>query len=242
MLQKFSLPFPADPTMKKSFNAKAKIGLREIAAAAQVSAATVSRVLNGNSRGDPAIQKVVLDVATEFGVDLSQRNKVKVIAFLLSNRVMLHPFYSRVLSCAEEHCAAHGWNMVFLSFNYSPHVPWNELHLPRVMQRRDVIRAVILAGTNSTNRIDLLDHKGIPYAALGNNILGEPRGSKNDVIFSDDTQGGYDMTRRIISLGHHHICFVGNIRLPWFARCFAGYSRAMDEAGLVIRLPAALTP
>jgi DNA-binding LacI/PurR family transcriptional regulator len=52
------------------------------------------------------------------------------------------------------------------------------------------------------------------------------------VIFSDDTQGGQDVTRYLIELGHRHICFVGNIRLPWFSRCYAGYQQAMEEAGL----------
>ena len=221
--------------MKTSNNQKAKIGLREIAAAARVSIATVSRVLNGNSCVDPAIRKMVLDATAELGVDPSQRNKAKVIAFLLSNRVMLHPFHSRVLSGAEAYCAVHDWDMVFLSFNYPPNVPWDELHLPKVVQRRDIIRAVILAGTNSTNLIELLDHKGIPCVALGNNILDEAQDSKSDLIFSDDTQGGHDMTRHLITLGHRDIWFVGNIRLPWFARCFAGYNRAMDEAGLVAR-------
>ena len=225
---------PHQQRMKKAASQKTKIGLREIAAAAKVSAATVSRVLNRNSQVDPALQKVVLEAATDLGVDLSLRNKAKVIAFLLSNRVMLHPFHSRVLSGAEAYCAAYGWDIVFLSFDYSPTIPWDELHLPRVVQRRDVVRAVILAGTNSTNLMDLLRHKGIPYVALGNNILGE-LDSNGDLIFSDDTQGGYDMTRYLLSLGHRDIWFVGNIRLPWFARCFAGYSSAMDEAGLVAR-------
>jgi DNA-binding LacI/PurR family transcriptional regulator len=109
------------------------------------------------------------------------------------------------------------------------------LHLPKVVQRRDLVRALILAGTNSSNLIDLLDHKGIPYVALGNNILGEPQVAKNDLIFTDDTQGGRDVTRYLISLGHRDIWFVGNTRLPWFARCFAGYTRVMEEAGLVAR-------
>src|SRR5580704_3806949 len=100
-----------------------KIGLREIASAAQVSVATVSRVLNGNNRVDPAIQKIVLDATAKLDVDLSRRNRVNTLAFLLSNRVMLHPFHSRVLSGAEAYCAAHGWDMVFLSFNYSPTAP-----------------------------------------------------------------------------------------------------------------------
>jgi DNA-binding LacI/PurR family transcriptional regulator len=211
---------------------KVKTGLREIAAAANVSVATVSRVLNGSNRVDPAIRKSVMATAAKLNVDLSQRNKTKALAFLLSNRAMLHAFHSRVLHGAEVCCAAHGWDMVFLSFNYSANAPWNELHLPKVVQRRDVVRAVILAGTNTTNLIELLDHKEIPYVVLGNNVIGEPLDSKNDVIFSDETQGGNDMTRYLIGLGHRQIGFVGNLRLPWFARCFAGYNRAMEEAGL----------
>jgi DNA-binding LacI/PurR family transcriptional regulator len=215
--------------------AKTKIGLREIAALSKVSVASVSRVLNGNSRVDPAIRKVVLSAAEKLEVDLSKRNKAKTLAFLLSNRVMLHPFHSRVLSGAEAHCAANGWDMVFLSFNYSPNTPSEELHLPKVVQRRDVVRALILAGTNSTNLTDLLDQKGIPYVALGNNIFGAPEDLRSDLIFSDDTQGGEDMTRYLIGLGHRHIWFVGNLRLPWFARCFAGHKRAMEQAGLEVR-------
>jgi DNA-binding LacI/PurR family transcriptional regulator len=52
------------------------------------------------------------------------------------------------------------------------------------------------------------------------------------VVFADDIQGAFDMTRYLITLGHRNIAFVGNLRLPWFARCYGGYQRAMDEAGL----------
>jgi DNA-binding LacI/PurR family transcriptional regulator len=158
------------------------------------------------------------------------------LAFVLSNRAMLHAFHSRILSGAEAHCAAHGWDMVFLSFNYSSQVPWTELHLPRVLQRQDVIRAVILAGTNSANLIKLLVQKGIAFVVLGNNVVGGQQDlTHNDVVFADDVQGGEDATRYLIGLGHRHIWFVGNTRLPWFARCFAGYRRAMEENGLVAR-------
>jgi DNA-binding LacI/PurR family transcriptional regulator len=221
--------------MEKKDSEKSKVGLREIAALAKVSVATVSRVLNANSRVDPAIRKIVLDSAARLDVDLSRRNKTKALAFLLSNRAVLHAFHSRVLSGAEAHCAAHGWDMVFLSFNYSPTATREELHLPKVVQRRDVIGGLILAGTNSTNLLDLLDHKGIPYVALGNNIFGKLQDLKHDLVFSDDTQGGFDMTRYLISLGHRDIWFVGNVRLPWFARLFAGYQRAMEGAALVAR-------
>src|SRR6202789_1501325 len=218
--------------MKKPASQSSKVGLREIAAAAKVSIATVSRVLDGNNRVDPAIQKAVFDAAAKFDLDLLQRNKAKTLAFLLSNRVMLHPFHSRILSGAEACCAVHGWDVVYLSFNYPLNAQREQLHLPKLLLRRDVIRAVIVAGTNSGSLIELLENESVPYVALGNNIFDVPPLSKGDLVFSDETRGSGDMTRYLIGLGHRHIWFVGNSRLPWFARCLAGYNRAMQEAGL----------
>lgn len=221
--------------MRNKRGGEARVGLRDVALRAGVSLATVSRVLNGNNRVDPAIQQKVLDAAAKLDIDLSQRNKTKALAFLLSNRTMLHAFHSRILIGAEEHCAEHGWDMIFLSFSYSAQVPWKELHLPNVVQRRDVVRAVILAGTNSINLIQLLEHKGITFVTLGNNLMNQPQGLEHDLVFSGDVEGAYDITRHLIGLGHRHICFVGNLQLPWFSRCHRGYSRAMEEAGLKAR-------
>ncbi len=221
--------------MKKNSPGEIKVGLREIASAAQVSIATVSRVLNGNNRVDPAIQKTVLDAAEGLGVDLSQRNKTKALAFLLSNRAMLHAFHSRILLGAEACCAAHGWDMIFLSFSYSPTANWKELQLPKVVQRHDLVRAIIVAGKNSSNLLELLNNRGIAYVVLGNNIVGEAHDFKGDAVFSDDIQGGRDMTKYLIGLGHRAIWFVGNIRLPWFARCYEGYRQAMEGANLTPR-------
>jgi DNA-binding LacI/PurR family transcriptional regulator len=218
--------------MKGIHSKKSKYGLRKIASAAHVSVATASRVLNGNNRVDPGLQSVVLDAAAKLGVDLSQRNRTKALAFLLSNRTMMHTFHYRILLGVEAYCSAHGWDMVFLSFNYLPQVPWKELHLPNVVHHRDMVRAVILAGTNSPNLLELLNHKGIAHVVLGNNVIGEQGELKSDVVFSDDIHGGQDMTQYLIGLGHRRICFVGNTRLPWFARCFEGYHRTMLEAGL----------
>jgi DNA-binding LacI/PurR family transcriptional regulator len=215
---------------------KGKLGLREIASAAHVSVATVSRVLNGSNRVDLDLQRNVFKAATRLGIDLSQRNKAKGLAFLLSNRTVMHSFHSRILLGAEAYCAERGWDIVFLSFAYSRHVPWKELHLPKAVQRRDVIRAVILAGTTSTNLLELFNNKGIGHVVLGNNVIGESRDLNTDTIFSDDISGSRDITRYLISLGHRHIYFVGNTLLPWFARCYKGYSHAMLEAGLTPQL------
>ena len=223
--------------MAKSNSKRDKIGLREIAKLAHVSVATVSRVLNGNTRVESALQKSVLDAAAQLNVDVSSRNKTKALAFLLGNRAMLHAFHSRVLIGAEAYCTALGWDMVFLSYNYSPSVSHRELHPPQILQRHDAVRAVILAGSNSMNMLHFLKQKNITFSVLGNNVVDAKDDLKeHDVVFADDIQGAFDMTRYLITLGHRHIGFVGNLRLPWFARCHAGYRRAMEEAGLEQRL------
>ena len=219
-----------DPQTKKS-----KLGLREIASIAGVSISTVSRVLNGNNRVDPVIRKNVLAAAAELDIDLSQRNKTKTLAFLLSNRPMQHAFHSAILLGAETYCASRSWEMIFQASNYPPQILGNEFQLPKVVQRHDLVRGVILAGTNSTDLLEFLARREVPFVVLGNNVLGEVENSPYDVVFSDDIQGGQDATRYLISLGHRHIWFVGNLRLPWFARCFEGYRRAMEEAALTPR-------
>lgn len=209
-----------------------KIGLREIASAAGVSISTASRVLNGSSRVDPSLKKAVLDVVTRLDIDLSQRDKAKSLAFLVGNRGMNDAFHSRILLGAEAACVAHGWDILFLCFNYSPNTPWKELPLPKVVQRHDMVRGVLLTGTNFGNLIELLYNKGITSVALGNNLVGDPKLLNTDAVISDDIQGSTDATRYLISLGHRDIWFLGNNRLPWFARCHRGYCRAMEEAGL----------
>ncbi len=214
---------------------KSKLGLKEIASAANVSVATVSRVLNGNSRVDPDMRKNVLAAAADLDIDFSQRNKTKALAFLLSNRAKQHAFHSSVLLGAEAYCASRGWELIVQSSNYSPQIAGSEIHPPNVVQRRDIIRGVILAGTNSPNLLELLTEKSVPFVVLGNNVTGEVAQPHYDMVFSDDIQGGHDATRYLFSLGHQHIWFVGNTRLPWFARCYEGYRRAMVEAGLTPR-------
>lgn len=215
---------------------KGNLGQKDIASAANVSVATVSRVLNGSSQVDPAMRKLVLETAARLKIEPPQKTRSGSLAYLVSNRSSLPPFHARILVGAEAYCASHGWDLFYLSFNASPNISTKELHLPRILHRRDIVRGVILAGNTSPNLLELLEQKDIRYVVLGNNILGETPELNNDVVFSGETKGGEEMTRYLISLGHKHIWFVGNTRLPWFARYYDGYRRCMEEAALIPKL------
>jgi len=213
-----------------------RVTIQDVARAAQVSAATVSRVGTGSARVSQGIAERVLHAALKLGSDLNRRNKSKVIAFLLSNRDMLHLFHSHILVGAESYCAARGWNMLFLTLRYPSTAPWQELHLPPILGRRDMVGGVIVGGTNTQNLLDLLRRKAIPFAVLGNNVIADWRPEEHDVVWFDDIQGSFEMTRYLLSLGHRNIWFVGHTRLPWFGRRYEGYCRAMKEAGFLPRL------
>lgn len=214
-----------------------KLTLHELARTAKVSPATVSRVVAGNPSVDPAIRQQVLKTAEKLGLDLDARRKGKsrIIAFLLANRDVLHNFQARVLLGAEMYCSQQNWELLFMSFRYTPDVPPDALHLPQLLSSHTNARAVILGGSNSPNLFHALTARGIPFAVLGNNVIGEWKPEQCDVAYSDDISGAYEATRHLIAKGHKSIGFIGNLQMPWFSRCETGYRRAMTEAGLAPR-------
>jgi DNA-binding LacI/PurR family transcriptional regulator len=215
---------------KKKLRSKVKI--QDVARAAGLSNATVSRVLNGSERVRPNLYDRVIETALRLGFDLKRGNESPIIAFLLCNRAVLHPFHSAVLVGAEAHCAASEFGVLFLPMQYSPKVPWKELHIPRLLQNRKIVRGVIAAGTNSQNLLDALTDRGLPIVCLGNNIVGEWHRDKYSAVFFDDIGGAREATNYLLSLGHRDIWCIGNSQLPWFARRQEGYRRAMEEAGV----------
>lgn len=215
---------------------KRKVKLADVARAANVSVATVSRLMTGRAGITPQMRERVVKAAVRLGFDLERGKRSRIIAFLLSNRAVLHPFHSAVLMGSEAHCAALDYGLLFLPLRYSSKVSWEELHLPEIFDRRQLISGVIVAGTNSPNLLELLTQKGIPWVVLANNVLGDWRRQDPNAVYFDDIGGSVEVVHYLLSLGHRKIAFVGNCQLPWFARRAEGYRRAMRESGLAVCL------
>jgi DNA-binding LacI/PurR family transcriptional regulator len=202
-----------------------KLSFQDLAKHAKVSAATVSRVARGQTTVAPAIRERVRKAAAELGIDLEERRheSATVIAFLLSNRDLLHSFQARILLGAQHYCSSQNRELLFLSFRYSPAVPAKDLHLPQILSQRSLVRAVILGGTNTPNLLEALRDQEIQFSVLGNNVIGEWNPAEYDAVYSDDVQGAYDLTTQLIADGHRDIWFIGDVDLPWYARCAEGY-------------------
>lgn len=208
------------------------VTFQDVARAAGVSIATVSRVARGNVRVSPEIEGRIRSIALKLGCDLSGHANMKVAGFLLSNRRLLHAFHSRVMVGAEEYFASHDCNLMFLSLRYDAKAVLQDLHMPAILQRRGLVCGYIVAARISPNLLHYLTHRRIPLAVLGNHVLGEWQHNQYNVVWFDDTEGTYELTRYLLSLGHRNIWFIGHSRLPWSLRRCEGFRQAMTQVGL----------
>ena len=211
-----------------------KPSFRQLAKAAKVSPATVTRVAKGQTNVDPDIRARVRKAAKALGIDLERKRneKTNLVAFLLANRDLLHNFQARILFGSEAYCASQERELLFMSFRYSATVPGTNLPLPRILNQGGIVRAMILGGTNSANMLTALREREIPFAVLGNNVLGHWNPHEFDAVYSDDITGAQDLTNYLTLQGHRDIWFIGDTTLPWYARCCQGYRQGMLHAGL----------
>jgi DNA-binding LacI/PurR family transcriptional regulator len=208
-----------------------KVTLRQIARVANVSIPTVSRVLNRSTKVTPGIEKRVLEAARRLGLDTNGRERRRVVAFLLSNRPITHPFHSEVMSGAEAYCTEHDYQMLFSTLRYPLHVQLSQLPIPRLLERPGTVDGFIVAGVNTSRFIELLAQTRLPVAVYGDTLMdGAVEGVP--VVRIDETGGATDETRYLQGLGHTAIAFVGNTRLPWIHRRYDAYSAAMKASGL----------
>jgi LacI family transcriptional regulator, galactose operon repressor len=154
------------------------------------------------------------------------------ITFVLGNRDTVNEFQSNILLGAESFCSSHGYGLHFVSFGSDLNAPLGSVRLPDVLTQSNRPGGVILTGTHSASILTALVESNIPFSLVGNNIVGEWQPEQFDCVFTDDIRGSAEITRYLIAQGHRNIWYVGNQRLPWFARCARGYRQVMKEADL----------
>lgn len=222
-------------TMTTMKSGKRKVTLTDVAREANVSAATVSRLMRGAAAINADTRERVEKAASKLSFDLGGKKKTRIIAFLLSNRGVLHSFHSAVLMGAEAYCAEHDYGLLFLPLNYSLAAQAQDVELPEILLGTRIVAGVIVAGSNSQNLLDVLSRQRMPWVVLGNNVVGGWEHDRPGCVFFDDIGGAAEITRYLISLGHRRIGFAGNLKLPWYLRRFQGYQQAMEAAGLTPR-------
>ena len=212
--------------------------IKDVAKMSGVSTATVSRVLNNSGYFDADTARRVKEAVEALGyrrnVHWSRlvRNESRTVCFLLGNRESLNSTQVKMLLACERVMAEAGYDVVISLHRYDREMKSGNLHLPRLIAQQGSVDGVILAGVHHDNFLDALDKLKLPYVLVGNTYIGRKEKLKQDAIVYDDVSGCFEAIEYLIRLHHQRIAFVGNTKLPWFARRYEGYQQAMKKAGL----------
>ena len=207
------------------------VTIRDVARAAGVSTATVSRALRGLPHVDPQTRDTVIRVAGELDY-VASANASRLASGRQGTVAVITPFVARwffatLLSGVSEVLQAHDVDLLV----HQTSDPTATSGLPPARRLRGRVDALIVVALPTDAVSPLLD-LGIPASLVGATAPGVPS------VAIDDVEAGAIATAHLISLGHERIGLIsGDDPAPDSTpgrRRAEGYRRAMAEAGLAV--------
>jgi DNA-binding LacI/PurR family transcriptional regulator len=181
--------------------------IREVARAADVSVATVSRVLNNTATVSPGVRDRVLEVAgrLRYGAGSAARSATTHIALAYTGPSSLSsPYDVAILSGMSEAADEAGFDLVITSLAQPARS--NESAAQRLARKG--IRGAVLRTTTETRHVcTQLAKQGFPGIVVGDCFKDEPDVS---YICADSRSTSYQAVEHLISIGHRRIAIVLN--------------------------------
>jgi len=210
------------------------VKIKDIAAKAGVSTATVSNVINGNYHkvSQTTVEKVK-KIIDEIGYNPSATarslasKKSKIIGVVVSNigdhdNFFSNPHYAHLLALLEKHIRDEGYYMMLRCVDRCSQIiplfsSWN-------------VDGMIFFGTIRSDVEDVISSIRVPAVFI--DTYAEDQEITNVGI--DDFKGGYLSAKHLIDMGHREIAFAGpGIHNPGVTgQRFQGFMTACREAGV----------
>jgi LacI family transcriptional regulator len=212
----------------RSDSVKSSLTIRDIARLAGVSAATVSRVLNADSRVSAAKRGAVMAVIEQVGYQPSvvaqwlARGTSR--AFGVVTEDLASEFFGQALKGIEEGLRNSGYHPIFASGAEPP-----EADAAIDLLLRNRISAMIAVGCfRGGARLWELARK-LPFVNVGPPIAG----LEERCAVADNLNGAYEATRHLIALGHRRIVHIaGPANHQHSEERVRGFQKALQEARL----------
>jgi LacI family transcriptional regulator len=209
--------------------ATGRVTIREVAACAGVSVATVSKVLNERYGVSATTMERVRGVISDLGyesslVARSLRNvRTNVIGILVSD---IEPFSAELLKGTARAIKGSGYELVVYSAGGDGvgHVGWERRYLSR-------LSGTLIDGAIIVTPTVLAPSYGAPVVAV------DPHAGGEDVptVDSDNRRGAEIATEHLLALGHRRIGFLaGRPDLESSRRREEGYRVALAAAGIPV--------
>lgn len=206
------------------------VTIREVAARAGVSVATVSAVMTGKRRVSPELRErvekalVELDYRPNALARALYSKRTNTIGFLVP--AIANPGFSNALRQVEVTADAHGYAVLVCNTEGSPDRV--EAYRHRLIDMR--VDGVLLALTWELARPEVVEgfrRHGIAVVGLSG---GRPVDGI-DCFLADEEQGGYALGRYLQSLGHRRCAFIGPEQSAVANLRLSGLRKALAEVG-----------
>ncbi|PWK14917.1 LacI family DNA-binding transcriptional regulator [Tumebacillus permanentifrigoris] len=214
------------------------ITIYDIAKRANVSPATVSRVLNGYPDVSQKTREKVQRITTELGFQpnaaargLATKRSWTIGVFFQDhvNSGFKHPFLQDVLKSFKDVMGAKGYDLLF----FANHMLEKEHDSFAARARHRNVDGVLLLGVPRTEpTLNSLVSTGIPCMSVDLDLLGPRAG----YLCSDNKGGALKAMAHLVEMGHRRIAFIGDrfSTKPGHDRLL-GYQEALSQHSLTFR-------
>lgn len=205
--------------------------IRDVAAKAGCSIASVSRVTTGAGPVSSAMRERVLAAAAELDFDLSpsRPNIRPVIGVLIPS--VTNPVFATALAGIEQRARSQGLQTILAQSNYDVA---QEVEVVRaLMAERPIGMIMTVCDPKTSAALALVMREKLPVVTIYNEAILKDVGA----VSVDNHQMVFDMTMSLIASGHRSIVFVSGrfAASDRAARRYEGYRDAMIEAHLPAR-------
>lgn len=207
------------------------VTIRDVAARAGVSVATVSRVVNHSPhRVSPATRRRVASAVRSMGYHANiiaqglKQRRTRTIALIVPD--ISNPFFPAIARGIEDRAQERGYAVLLCN-------TYEDLARERTyldLLRKRMIDGLIFAtiGSNTRHLRTLRDER-LPVVLVARGVDGVPI----DAVLVDNFRGEFEATSHLISLGHRRIVHIaGPASLHVAAERRRGYLRALEAAGV----------
>ncbi|AIU78456.1 MULTISPECIES: catabolite control protein A [Bacillus] len=207
------------------------ITIYDVAREANVSMATVSRVVNGNPNVKPTTRKKVLEAIDRLGYRPNAvarglaSKKTTTVGVIIPDISSI--FYSELARGIEDIATMYKYNIILSNSDQNLE---KELHLLNTMLGKQVDGIVFMGGNITDEHVEEFKRSPVPIV-LAASV--EEQGETPSVAI-DYEQAIYDAVKLFIDKGHRDIAFVsGPMQEPINrSKKLQGYKRALEEAAI----------
>jgi LacI family transcriptional regulator len=204
------------------------ITIKDIAAHANVSISTVSRVLNNGDTVTEQKRQAVLEAIKHLnyqpnlfarGLAGGSSRTIGVVTQDISS-----PFYDTILRGIRQRLGENDYFPIFADGHWRPN---QEMHAIQTLLMRQVDGLIVLGGASTETELTRLSKK-LPLIVVGRNLPS----LHQQCIYLDNFSGAYEATEYLLERGHRRIVHItGLLTQPDALDRLRGYQQAIRDAG-----------